>query len=249
PGSGGDPPAGAPDALWAHYRGLAELWTHLRTAHPALVVENCASGSLRHDLFTAAHTDTHWVSDAVGGADNLAMNFGATYLFPPETCNHWTCFPRPSETLDLPTQFTVSMLGQFGLSGPITTWDDETRRHAAERIALYKQLRPWLRRAEVHHLTEQVDRRRPGSIQAVQYLDTQADRSLVFAFQGGSPETEASLALRGLRPGTTYRVTMPPGFGPDAVLRGDALARGLTVRFPRKGSSAVIRIEPSSGAG
>jgi hypothetical protein len=137
------------------------------------------------------------------------------------------------------------MLGQFGLSGPITTWDDETRRQAAERIALYKQLRPWLRRAEVHHLTEQVAHRVPRSIEAVQYLDVQADRSVLFAFQGGSSQTEATLALRGLRPGMTYRVTMPPGFGPDGVLRGDALARGLTVRFPRRGVSAVIRIQPS----
>jgi alpha-galactosidase len=248
PGSGGAKPADAPDALWAHYRGLAELWTHLRATHPKLVVENCASGSLRQDLFTAAHTDTHWVSDAVGGADNLAMNFGATYLFPPEICNHWTCSPEPSGAMDLQTQFTVSMLGQFGLSGAITTWDDETRRHAAERIALYKRLRPWLRKATVYHLTEQVARGRPGSIQAVQYADAGADRSVVFAFQGGAPETVTALALRGLRPEETYRVTMPPGFGPDAVHRGDALARGLTVRFPRRGSSAVIRIQPASGA-
>ena len=248
PGSGGARPPDAPDALWAHYRGLAQLWTHLRTAHPGLVVENCSSGSLRQDLFTAAHTDTHWVSDAVGGTDNLAMNFGATYLFPPEICNHWTCSPKPSEALDLQAQFTVTMLGQFGLSGPITTWDDETRRQAADRIALYKQLRPWLRRAEVHHLTEQVAHRAPRSIQAVQYVDVQADRSVLFAFQGGSSQTEAALALRGLRPGTTYRVTMPPGFGPDGVLRGEALARGLTVRFPRRGAAAVIRIQPSSGS-
>jgi alpha-galactosidase len=199
-------------------------------------------------LFTAAHTDTHWVSDAVGGADNLAMNFGATYLFPPEICNHWTCFPTPSGAMDLRTQFTVTMLGQFGLSGPITTWDDETRRHAADRIALFKRLRPWLRNATVHHLTEQVARRRPGSIQAVQYVDAAADRSVIFAFQGGSPETETALALRGLRPEVAYRVTMPPGFGPDSVHRGAALARGLPVRFPHQGSSAVIRIQPASGA-
>ena len=82
----------------------------------------------------------------------------------------------------------------------------------------------------------------------VQYLDVQADRSVLFAFQGGSSQTEATLALRGLRPGTTYRVTMPRGFGPGGVLRGDALARGLRVRFPRPGASAVIRIQPSSGS-
>jgi hypothetical protein len=68
------------------------------------------------------------------------------------------------------------------------------------------------------------------------------------AFQGGAPETETALALCGLRPGTTYRVAMPPGFGPEAVLRGEALARSLTVRFPHRGASAIIRIQPSPGA-
>jgi hypothetical protein len=82
----------------------------------------------------------------------------------------------------------------------------------------------------------------------VQYVDVRADRSAIFAFQGGSSQTEAALALRGLRLGTTYRVKMPRGFGPDGVLRGDALARGLTVRFPRRGASAVIRIQPPTGS-
>jgi hypothetical protein len=39
-------------------------------------------------------------------------------------------------------------------------------------------------------------------------------------------------------------VTLPPAFGPEVVQRGEVLARGLSVRFPHRGASAVIRIQP-----
>jgi alpha-galactosidase len=245
---GGDRPAGAPDPLWAHYRGLADLWNHMRRKHPRLIVENCASGSLRQDLFAAAHTDNHWVSDAVRGSENLAINFGATYLFPPEICSHFTCFPKPSDALDLQTHFTVSMLGQFGLSGAITTWDASTRKIAADSIALYKQLRTLLRQADVFHLTEQASAKSPRSIQAVHYVDSRNNRAVLFAFQGGAQELKTTLLLRGLQRESVYRLLLPAGFGPEREVRGEVLMRGLTLTFPRRGSSAVLRIEPSASA-
>ena len=244
PYDGGDRHPDGHDPLWAHYRGLADLWKHMRSKYPNLVIENCSSGSLRQDVFGAAHTDTHWVSDAVRNNDNLAMNFGMTYAFPPEICNHWTCFPEASGFMDLQTCFTVTMLGQFGLSGAITTWDAETLYHAADRIALYKQFRPLLRNADVFHLTDQVDHKSPATVQAVQYLDPESGRSVLFVFRAGDPRTTTALKLRGLDPETFYRVTIPSGFGEDAVLRGRTLAQGLDISFPHPGSSAVIRMQP-----
>ena len=92
---------------------------------------------------TAAFTDTHWVSDNVDNNANLAMGHGATYLFPPEICSHWTAWPsRGSKSLDLESCFTVNMVGHLGLSGRIYKWDAETRKIAAERIALYRRFVP-----------------------------------------------------------------------------------------------------------
>jgi alpha-galactosidase len=236
-----------PDPLWRHYRGLAELWTYMRTRYPKLIVENCSSGSLRHDAFTAAHTDTHWVSDAVKSEDNLAMNFGATYLFPAETCSHWTCYPMPKDFMDTEASFTISMLGHMGLSGKILEWDDQTRRQAAGSISLYKQIRPILRKADVYHLTPQADQKSPRSVEAVQYLDAAGDRAIVFVFQGGDPSLAATLRLGNLRPDATYRVTMPAMFGPDRLAKGSELMNdGVQVYFPHQGASAVLQVEPTS---
>lgn len=239
--------ADQPDPLWRHYRGLVKLWEHMRSNYPDLIIENCSSGSLRHDLLTAAHSDSHWVSDAVRNEDNLVMGFGATYLFPPETCNHWTCYPKSSDVMDIESCFTATMLGQMGLSGPATSWDEKTCRCAAERIALYKQIRPVIRNADVYHLTDQVDRRAMNMIQAVQYLDRQTGRSVLFVFHGGDTAMTTILKLRGLKPDESYHICMPSKFGSERTAKGkELMLNGLYICFPHRGASVVLQIAPSS---
>lgn len=238
----------APDAdpLVRHYRGLADLWKHMRATYPKLIVENCSSGSLRQDAMTAALTDTHWVSDEVGNAANLAMNLGATYLFPPEICSHWTTAPgAQGQPLDREASFTANMLGHMGLSGKINEWDADTRKVAAERIALYKTIRAPLCRSDVFHLTPPISASKPGSVQAALYADPGNGTAILFAFQGGDPALDHFIVLRGLDPGRPYFLRMPQEYGADRVLSGKMLVEtGLDLRFPRVGAAAVIRIEP-----
>ncbi len=245
--------APAADPLYGHYRQLAGLWQGLRAAFPALIVENCASGSQRQDAMTAALTDTHWISDNVDNLSSLAIVYGATALFPPESCSHWTCYPTPGLNeypgpggpLALESQFTVNMMGHFGLSGRIWDWDARTRRIATERIILYKRLRSVLREADVFHLTPQANLKAPASVQASLYLQAKSGRALLFAFQGGDPSNEARIRLRGLEANRTYFISWPEEFGPSQTIRGkELLEQGLVVSFPYRGSSAIATIEP-----
>ncbi|UCD28135.1 MAG: alpha-galactosidase [Planctomycetota bacterium] len=238
------------DPLWAYYQGLIDLLIHIRTTYPNLIVENCAGGSRRQDVAMAAMTDLHWISDSVKARDNLAMNYAVTYFFPPEMSKHWTCnapgtpdYPKPIPAMDLQTQFTVNMLGMFGISAPIDAWHDELLFHAADRTALYKQIRAWLRKSEVYHLTKPVNNQNPQSIEAAQYLDSSGQRSLLFVFQGNDPKMETTFKLHGLDPHRVYRVTMPPAFGHDYNCLGHEFTKGIKVTFPTRGSSAIIRIE------
>jgi len=240
----GDRDSDGNEKLWAHYRGLVELWKYIRNKYPNLIVENCSSGSLRQDLLPAAYTDNHWVSDSIKPHECLAMNYGATYLFPPEYCMHWTAMTTASECMDLQSVFNVTLMGMPGLSGPLSTWDDLKLFYAADRIALYKIIRNWLCRSDVYHLTDQVDPRSPKSVQAVQYVIGEGECSVIFVFHGGDSRYQATIKPKGLNPNTTYHVDMPPAFGSDLSMRGDKLAGGLPIRFPGAGSSAVIRIVP-----
>ncbi|NLX13297.1 MAG: alpha-galactosidase, partial [Phycisphaerales bacterium] len=166
--------------LWRHYRGLSRLWTDMRKKYPAMVIENCSSGSLRGDLSSAAYCDTHWVSDAIPNMQNFVMNFGAAYMFPPEFNSHWTCRPENTDHLDIQTCFRVNMLGHFGVSGALIhsedpkarkPWSDEARQQGKKEVALYKELRPLIRKADVFHLTAQADVDNPGTGQILQYTD------------------------------------------------------------------------------
>ncbi len=214
---------GGTDPLYRHYQGLVELWNYMRTQYPHLIIENCSSGSLRHDLLTTAHTDTHWLSDAVANKDNLFMNFAATYMFPPENCNHWTCYPESSQFMDVQSCFTINMLGQMGISGPIITWSPQVREIAAKQIKLYKQIRPLLRDADVYHLTAQADPQVPKTVEAVQYLDRKTGCSIIFVFQGGAPSLTAAMRIRGLNPDTTYSISVPPERVSNRLEKGSKL--------------------------
>jgi alpha-galactosidase len=241
----------ADDPLYRHYRGLAELWTSLRAKYPALVIENCASGSLRQELMSVAHTDTHWVSDNIDNRANLQMAFSANYLMPPSINSHWTTQPNPNDAmLDLDAQFAVNMLGHFGMSGKIAAWDAETLAAAKARIAEYKRIRPVIRSADVFHLTTQG----LGRIQAALYADATSGRSLLFAFHDGDPQLQHILRLRGLDPNRSYRLKEPlrsvrldlPGSRPaNSIVPGkDLIEQGLTITFPHSGAAAIVELEP-----
>ena len=237
------------DPLYKHYQGLNAFWTYVRTTYPKLIIENCSSGSLRHDLLTASQSATHWVSDEVGNPYNLAAVFGATYLFPPETCMHWTCQPdsRPGQFMDLEAQIAANMMGHLGFSNKIYQWDEATRKACTKQIALYKQIRPVIRVADVYHLTQQASSTSPNSLQAALYVDPAVGgKAVLFAFQGGADALDCTLKLRGLTD-KPYTLSMPAGFGPDLTLQGaDLMRQGLKLSFPHKGASAIIQLQPSA---
>ena len=240
-GDGGDPVIETEDALWEHYRGLMELWGYMRKRYPDLVIENCSSGSLRMGPSIASMTDTHWVSDEVSDNSNLAMNFAMTYLFPPEICNHWTVFPKDSQTMNLETAFRVSLMGEAGISGSILDWDEKTSQMAGESIALYKEIRPMIREAEVHHLTDQVNMAEPRTWQVAQYQVPKTGASLIFAFRANDPNENHRIVPREIDRTKTYDLVDKGG---TREVSGKELADGLDLQILTTGGSELVRISP-----
>jgi alpha-galactosidase len=192
---------------------------------------------------TASQSGTHWVSDEVGNNYNLGAVFGATYLFPPETCLHWTCHPNNSQDLplDLEAQFAANMMGHFGFSEKIYRWDEQTRKVCARQVALYKKIRPILREADVYHLTSQASMSAPNSIQASLYVDSKSGKAVLFAFQGGAESLQCRLALRGLSPKKKYRFQLGEGASQERIVPGrELIERGIDLAFPHRGASAIV---------
>ena len=235
------------DPLYRHYRGLADLWSHLRSKHPELIVEDCSSGARRHELTSAALTDTHWISDTTGNQANLLIMLGANYFYPASTCSHWTTRPdREDPLLDLDAQFVVNMMGHLGLSGAIASWDAETLGIGRERVAQYKRIRSLLGKADVFHLTTP----QAGVMQAALYVDPASGRALLFAFHYGDPALVHTIRLRGLPSSKRYRLRVPVGsqelVAERASIPGRELSeQGLKISFPHRGAAALVEFEPT----
>jgi alpha-galactosidase len=229
----------ATDPLYRHNVGLHKLLTHLRERHPSVIVENCASGSMRHELSAAALSDTHWISDDTRNQTNLQMSFGASWLFPPATNLHWTVQPtRGNPLITLDAQVVINMMGHFGVSSRLQDWDAGTVAIFKKRTAQYKDYRSLIRTADVYHLTPQ----RLGVTQAALYVDERSGRALLFAFQGGADELKQSIRLRGLDSSRRYRI------GGDVAAKivdgSDLVDRGFGLSFAESGAALVITLEP-----
>ncbi len=123
------------------------LMDRLRTDHPALEIESCASGGGRADLGALARTQRIWTSDCTDALDRLSIQHGISRLLPPEILgahvsaspNHQT---RRRHTLAF--RAAVALFGHFGVElDPLTLGDDEAE-ELRGWIALHKRLRPLL---------------------------------------------------------------------------------------------------------
>jgi hypothetical protein len=162
-----------------------------------------------------------------------------TYLFPPEICNHWTCFPKVSQALNLESIFRATMMGELGLSGSILEWDQQTLAQAQKAIGQYKAFRPLLRQSEVYHLTPQVNVEHPRTFQAAQYFVPGSGESLLFAFRANDPADHFTVRLHRIDLSKRYSILNQDE---RREVTGEDLRHGLELNLPETGSSALIRM-------
>lgn len=125
---------------WALYR----LLERIRTAHPRVEIETCASGGGRADYGVLAHTDRVWTSDSNDALDRLGIQHGFSFFFPthvmgshvgPHHC-HIT-----GRQLSMMLRSGVALFGHMGLEVNLLEFEglDELVLKAA--IDLHKQWR------------------------------------------------------------------------------------------------------------
>jgi alpha-galactosidase len=65
----------------------------------------------------------------------------------------------------------------MGIQANILLWDDRETEYAKEMIRIYKEIRPIIQEGDLYRLNSRGDH-----LTAVQYVDPEAERSVVFAF-------------------------------------------------------------------
>ncbi|MDH3264548.1 MAG: alpha-galactosidase, partial [Paracoccaceae bacterium] len=230
----------------AQARGTYDLLARLRTAHPKVEIESCASGGGRIDAGILAHTHRVWLSDSNDALERLRMQHAAA-LFLPACVTGSHVGPRKSHTSGrvLPMSFRARVAAQrhMGFEMDLRELTEEEAATLASVTAWWKENRHWTMRATILRL--------PGDDPAVIAEMQLAEDGARFVLFAGQAEASAQilprpLRLAGLDPEARYCVTLknpedapPQSRGPCALkegpltLSGRALmSRGLQLPVP-----------------
>lgn len=148
PGHDGGP--GVHAQTLAIYRLLDEL----RSRHPGVEIESCASGGARVDLGILARTDRVWASDTNDALERQTIQRWTQLLLPPELVGSHVGPPTAhttGRTHALSFRGATALFGHFGLEWDITTPDADERAAIGRLVASYKRHRALLHSGDVVH--------------------------------------------------------------------------------------------------
>ena len=194
------------DAAQTH--GAYALFDRLRSAHPGVEIESCASGGGRIDAGILARTHRVWLSDSNDALERLRMqNVAALFLPSAITGSH--VGPRKSHTSGrvLPMSFRAWIAAQrhMGFEMDLRELSEDEAAVLTRITAWYKANRQWMMAGTIHRLD-------PADPAVTAEMQIAADGARFVAFAG---QAEAStqilprpLRLAGLDAAARYTVTL-----------------------------------------
>jgi alpha-galactosidase len=198
--------------------GFYELWDQVRTAHPHVEMEACASGGARLDFAMLSRCDRFWPSDATDAIERLRINRWAGLLFPLERLGTHvgpTANPITGRRLPMDFRAKVALFGHMGVElDPRRLSVDESRVLQAH-IALYKSHRALLHSGAFRAWTSD------DGAEARMVINAEKSEAIaLFARAGAAPfATAAPVRLPGLDPKAIYHITLPQPWPQRAMQR------------------------------
>jgi alpha-galactosidase len=191
----------------AHVLALYALINRVRTAHPHVEIESCASGGGRADMGILAHTDRIWTSDSNDALDRQAIQRGASYFLPlsvmgshvgPQRC-HIT-----GRTLSMAMRTATALMGHMGAELNLLSEPEADLEQLKAAITLYKTHRDLLHSGDLYRLDT------PSYLNAFGVVASDKSQALFSLAYLTSPHKTlpAQLKFDGLEHGTRYRIKL-----------------------------------------
>lgn len=190
--------------------GTYDLLDRLRTKHPAVEFESCASGGGRIDTGMSRRVVRFWTSDSIDALDRLTIQRGALRFIPPDMLGAHIGAPVCHTTgrhHSLSFRALSAMPFWLGIEWNLLSASDRELERLREVISVYKQFRSLLHSGNTRfgdhpeHLVHQ---------HAIIAKD-RAEALVVIASLGSGPRHEvAPIRIDGLDPNTSYRCSIVP---------------------------------------
>lgn len=240
--------------LWVrHVLGVYEIKRKLKEEFPGVTLECCSGGGGRVDYGILRFCETALASDNHDPLARLLIHEGYSYVFPAKTMGSWvTDSPSPLTNRNLPLKymFHMAMMGVMGIQSNILQWNERETQYAQKMIHLYKEIRPIIQEGDLYRLRSL----RNDHLAAVQYVDPEAENSLIFAFmhlncakdmpvpniiRWAEPCFEYTLYPKGLVPDKCYKLE-----GDERLRSGEALmSAGIRIGLLGDNDSLLLRIQ------
>lgn len=218
---------------YRYYQGERQMMEEIRRRNPQCCFEGCASGGLRTDIFNAqVNYNGHFVSDTVHPLECLRIRQNFALRMLPSYAGAWmvvhetpmgigTYFnhnrltrtkvlsagdPWWDHTVDVTADFAakVNLLGQWGISGDISSLRDGSVQTFMEAGRFYEAHQDFLGRSVCHLLTHLQEQNDVTGWTAVQYENVDGKGSLLFAFRLIDDSEELILFPKNLDEETQY---------------------------------------------
>jgi alpha-galactosidase len=199
--------AGADEAAGTHAQTLAvyRLLDELRSRHPRVEFESCASGGGRIDLGVLRRAERVWTSDCNDALERQTIQRGASMLIPPEVMGAHIGPARShttGRTHTLAFRAATALFGHLGIEWDVTRLDRDEREALAAVVALHRSHRDLLHHGDTVRFDTE-----PGTCAHGVYSVDRSAAIVSFAQLASTPSlTPAPLRLPGLDPSRTYRV-------------------------------------------
>ena len=189
-------------------RGVYDILTRLRDAHPYVEIENCSSGGGRIDLGMMQFTQRVWLSDSNDAVERARIQHDAA-LFLPSAITGSHVGPRKCHTsgrkLDIRLRAWTAAQRHMGFEMDPREIDEDEADLLTQITAWWKENRGWMMGADILRLDTE-----DGAVLAEQQISAERDRFVVFRTQVANSTQIAPRLLRltGLEPEASYEISL-----------------------------------------
>ncbi len=192
---------------YAQVHALYALLDRIRSAHPNVEIESCASGGARADMGVLAHSDRVWTSDSNDALDRQHIQRGASFFLPPEVLG---CHVGPAHChvtgrrLSMGMRAATALTGHMGLELNLLTERQSDLDQLKAAIALHKQHRALLHDGELFRLDTAPQHLASGVV-----AHDKSEALFSFAYMTSDPHVlPGRLRFAGLDKARSYRLKL-----------------------------------------